>query len=86
MKVAFTSIAIFVITEDGQLLMGNNKQYEFYKGQPVVELLANRKVVDVAATGNEVAILTADNQRALSPILRVKRWLAFLPAPVILAC
>ena len=61
-KVAFTSIAIFVITEDGQLLMGNNKQYEFYKGQPVVELLANRKVVDIAATGNEVAILTADNQ------------------------
>lgn len=61
-KVAFTSIAIFVITEDGQLVVGNNKQYEFYKGQPVVELLANRKVVDIAATGNEVAILTDDNQ------------------------
>lgn len=61
-KACFTSSDLFVITTDGQLITGKNKQYEFYRGQKTADVIGSRKVVDIAATGDRVALLLDDGQ------------------------
>ncbi len=61
-KVAFTNSDLFVITTDGELVVGKNKQYEYYRGQNTQEVIGSRKVVDMVATGDRVALLLEDGQ------------------------
>lgn len=59
-KVCFTNSDMFVITEDGQFVPGKNAQYNLYKGQDVQEFIGSRKVVDMTATGDSLALLLDD--------------------------
>lgn len=61
-KVCFTNSDLFVITTDGEFITGKNKQYDLYKGQGTWEVIGDRKVVDIAATGDRVALLLEDGQ------------------------
>lgn len=61
-KVCFTNSDLFAITTDGKLLTGKNKQYEYYKGQNTQQLIGDRKVVDMVASGDCVVLLLDDNQ------------------------
>ena len=59
-KIAFTNTNMFAITEDGEFFTGKNKQYELYNGVSTQEFIAGRRVVDIAATGDSVALLLDD--------------------------
>ena len=60
-EVAFTNSDLFVLTTDGDFLTGKNKQYEMYRGQKRVDVIGGRKVLDFAATGDQIALLLSDN-------------------------
>ncbi len=61
-KVCFTTTNLFGITDDGRFITGNNKQYEYYKGKTTTEYIGDRKVVDIAATGDSIALLLDDGE------------------------
>jgi len=60
-KVSFTNSDMFVITADGQFLMGKNKQYSLYRGRDTLEQIGSRRVVDMVASGDKVVLLLEDN-------------------------
>ena len=59
-KIGFTNSDMFVITSDGAFITGKNKQYDLYRGQTTVDVIAGRKVVDMVTTGDSVALLMED--------------------------
>ncbi|MBO5220845.1 MAG: ABC transporter permease subunit [Clostridia bacterium] len=61
-EVCFTTTNLFAITEDGKFVTGSNKQYEIYKGVPTVDYIGSRKVVDIASTGDSIALLLDDGE------------------------
>ncbi|MBQ3141083.1 MAG: ABC transporter permease subunit [Clostridia bacterium] len=61
-EVCFTTTNIFVITQDGRFVTGANKQYEFYKGVNTQQYIGDRKVVDIASTGDSIALLLDDGE------------------------
>lgn len=61
-KVCFTNSDMFVITTNGEFITGKNKQYDLYRGQGTWDVIGDRKVVDIAATGDRVALLLEDGQ------------------------
>ncbi len=61
-KVCFTTTNIFGISMDGKFITGNNKQYEYYKGVNTAEYIGDRKAVDIAATGDSIALLLDDGE------------------------
>ena len=61
-KVCFTTTDIFGITEDGHFVTGRNKQYDYYKGVPTAEYIGDRTVVDIASTGDSIALLLNDGE------------------------
>ncbi len=61
-KVAFTNTDLFAITEDGEFVTGKNKQYALYQSQDIYEYIGNRKVVDIAATGDSLVLLLDDSE------------------------
>ncbi len=61
-EVCFTTTNMFGITEDGQFITGNNKQYEYYNGQNTKEYIGSRKAVDIASTGDSIVILLDDGE------------------------
>ena len=61
-KVCFTNTNLFAITQDGAFVTGKNKQYEFYNGMPTVDYIGERRVIDIAATGDSVALLLEDGE------------------------
>lgn len=60
-KIAFTNSDLFILTEEGELLTGKNKQYDLYKGQETASVLAGRKIKDMVASGDRVVLLLEDN-------------------------
>ena len=60
-KLVFTNSDAFVLTTEGTVVFGKNKQYEMYKGQNTLEVIGDRKVIDIAATGDQLALLLDDN-------------------------
>lgn len=60
-KIAFTNSDLFVLTTDGEFLTGKNKQYELYRGQETASVIAGRKIKDMIASGDRVALLMEDN-------------------------
>ncbi len=61
-EVAFTGNAIFGVSTDGKFITGNNNQYTSYKGQDINEYIGDRKVIDIAATSDSVALLLDDSE------------------------
>ncbi len=61
-KICFTNTNMFGITEDGKFITGSNKQYEIYRGQNTQEYIGNRKVVDIASTGDSIVLLLEDSE------------------------
>ena len=61
-KVALTNSDMFVITTDGEFIVGKNKQYSLYKGQDTVSVIAGRKVLDMVASGDRVVLLMEDGK------------------------
>lgn len=61
-KVAFTNTDIFAISKEGDFVMGSNKQYAIYKGQNTLDYIGERKVVDIAATGDSLTLLLEDSE------------------------
>lgn len=61
-KICFTNTNIFGITDDGKFITGSNKQYEIYRGQNTQEYIGNRKVVDIASTGDSIVLLLDDSE------------------------
>lgn len=60
--ICFTTTNIFGISTEGKFITGNNKQYEYYNGINTQEYIGNRKCVDIAATGDSIAILLDDGE------------------------
>ena len=61
-KICFTNTNLFGISEDGKFITGNNKQYDIYRGQNTQEYIGNRKVVDIASTGDSIVLLLEDSE------------------------
>ena len=70
-EVAFTNSGIFALTNDGQFVTGGSAKYDNIQifdenGTPKVvnifEYIGNRKVVDIAASGDSVVLLTEDSE------------------------
>ena len=61
-KVAMTNVALLALTKDGQFYTGSNSQYKLYKGVDIQEYIGSRKVVDIAATSDSVALLLDDSE------------------------
>ncbi len=60
--ICFTTTNLFGISTEGKFITGNNKQYEYFHGQNTQEYIGNRKCVDIAATGDSIAILLEDGE------------------------
>lgn len=61
-EVYFTNTDMFAITTDGEFIVGKNKQYNLYKGVDTFEYIGDRKVVDIAVTGDSIALLLDDGE------------------------
>lgn len=61
-KICFTNTDMFAITEDGLFVMGKNRQYALYQSQDIYAYIGDRKVVDIAATGDSLALLLDDSE------------------------
>ena len=61
-EVCFTTTALFGITEDGRFITGSNDQYQYYKGISTTEYIGDRKVVDIASTGDSIVLLLNDGE------------------------
>ncbi len=61
-EVCFTTTNIFGVTTDGKFITGSNKQYDLYNGQSTAEYIGERKVVDIASTGDSIALLLEDGE------------------------
>ncbi len=61
-KICFTNTNLFAITEDGEFVVGKNKQYDLYNGESTWEHIGDRKVLDIAATGDSIALLLEDGE------------------------
>lgn len=59
-KICFTNTSMFAITKDGEFVSGKNKQYEYIDSVPTVEVIAGRKIVDIAATGDSLSFVFED--------------------------
>ncbi len=61
-EVCFTTTNMFGISMDGKFVTGANKQYEYYRGQNTQEYIGDRKVVDIASTGDSIILLLDDGE------------------------
>ncbi len=61
-ELCFTTTNMFAITQDGEFVTGKNNQYEFYNGVKTQEYIGDRKVVDIAATGDAISLLLEDSE------------------------
>ncbi len=61
-KICFTSTDLFGIDENGKFIVGSNGQYKYYNGQPTEEYIGSRRVVDIAATCDSLALLLEDGE------------------------
>ena len=61
-KVTFTNAGIFAISKDGKFVMNGNTQYEKYKSMNTQDYIGDRKVIDIASTGDRVALLIEDGE------------------------
>ncbi|MEE0969689.1 MAG: ABC transporter permease subunit [Clostridia bacterium] len=61
-EICFTTTNLFGITDDGKFITGSNKQYEYYKGQKTQEYIGDRRAVDIASTGDSIAVLLDDGE------------------------
>ena len=61
-EVYFTNTDMFAITEDGEFIVGKNKQYNLYKGVDTFEYIGERDIVDLAVTGDSIALLLNDGE------------------------
>lgn len=61
-KICFTNTDMFAITESGQFFTGSNKQYVYYNSANTIEYIGERRVVDIAATGDSLALLLDDSE------------------------
>lgn len=61
-KVCFTTTNIYGISSEGKFIAGNNKQFDYYNGQLVSEYVGDRKIVDIASTGDSIALLLDDSE------------------------
>ncbi len=61
-EVCFTTTNMFGISTDGKFITGSNKQYNLYKGQDTQEYIGDRKVVDIASTGDSIMLLLDDGE------------------------
>lgn len=61
-KLAFTSSGLFAISTDGEFITGSNKQYQFYNSVDINEYIGDRKVVDIASTGDSIVLLLDDSE------------------------
>ncbi len=61
-EVCFTTTNMFGISTDGKFITGNNKQYNLYQGQNTQEYIGDRKIVDIASTGDSIVLLLEDSE------------------------
>lgn len=61
-EVCFTTTNMFAITKDGEFVTGKNNQYEYYNGVKTQEYIGDRKVIDIAATGDAISLLLEDSE------------------------
>ncbi len=61
-KIVFTNDAVFGLSTEGKFIPGNNKQFVLYKGQDTFEYIGNRKVIDIASTGDSLALVLDDGE------------------------
>ena len=61
-ELCFTTTNMFAITQDGEFITGKNNQYEYYNGVKTLEYIGDRKVVDIAATGDAISLLLEDSE------------------------
>ncbi len=61
-EVCFTTTNIFGISTDGKFITGNNKQYNLYNGQNTQDYIGDRKVVDIASTGDSIMLVLDDGE------------------------
>lgn len=66
-KLAFTNDGIYGINENGQFVYGKSTKYNLLTdGTTIFEKIGNRKLVDIAATGTSIALLTEDGEIIVS--------------------
>ena len=61
-KLCFTTTDLFGITHDGEFVTGKNAQYTYYHSVNTQEYIGNRKVIDIASTGDSIALLLDDGE------------------------
>ena len=61
-KLAFTNAGIFAISKDGRFVRNGNSQYQRYNDVLIDDYIGQRKVIDIASTGDSVVILLDDGE------------------------
>lgn len=70
-EICFTNSGMFAITEDGEFIAGDSKKYDNYetvdangstKVVDLYEYIGNRKVVDIATSGDSIVLLLDDSE------------------------
>lgn len=61
-KIGFTLNGLFAISADGEFITGNNTQFVNYQSKLISDYIGERKVVDIAAGGNNILLLLDDNE------------------------
>ncbi len=61
-EVYFTNTDLFAITNEGEFIVGKNKQYNLYNGVDTIEYIGTRDIVDFAVTGDSLALLLDDGE------------------------
>ena len=70
-EIAFTNSGMFALTNDGKFITGDSAKYDNYqlvdedgktKVVNVYEHIGNRKIVDIAASGDSIVLLTDDHE------------------------
>ena len=61
-KLAFTNAGIFAISKDGKFVYNGNTQYQIYNNMLIDDYIGQRKVIDIASTGDSVVLLLDDGE------------------------
>lgn len=61
-KICFTNAGLFAISTEGEFLVGNNTQYQYYNSTPLGQYINGRKVVDIAASGDTIVLILEDGE------------------------
>ncbi len=61
-KVGFTTGNLYALTQDGKFFTGSNSQFSLYQGQDTQQVIGDRKVTDMAVSGDKIVLLLSDGQ------------------------